>query len=70
MPLDHILSHICIHNPENTNDSNMYNLEFQQFKVFNCYDESEGNWRLKYVFDVTIFFVNTLPRMAAWCRNM
>ena len=40
---------------------NMRNLQFQHAETFNFYDESEGDWHLKYVLDLRPFVVNKLP---------
>jgi len=37
---------------------NMRNLQFQHAETFNFYDESEGDWHLKYVLDLRTFAVN------------
>jgi len=39
----------------------MRNLQFQHAETFNFYDESEGDWHLKYVLDLRPFVVNKLP---------
>ena len=38
----------------------MCNLEFEHYKTFRFYDESEWSWQLKYVLDLQAFVLNKL----------
>ena len=41
--------------------ANLCNLEFQHLKTFNFYDESDGDWHLKYALALRVFLFNKLP---------
>jgi hypothetical protein len=40
---------------------NLSNLQFQHFKTFNFYYETESLWNLTYVLDLRVFVFNKLP---------
>jgi hypothetical protein len=49
---------------------NMCNLEFKHFKFFHFYDESEGDYHLRYVLDFDpLLLINSL-KLTPWCQNM
>ena len=37
---------------------NLCSLEFQHLKTCNFYDESEGDWHLKYALELRVFLFN------------
>ena len=38
----------------------MCTLEFKHFKIFNFYDENEGDYNLKYMLDLIFLLINSL----------